>query len=270
MVPMREFSKSDSTAPDGFFEAEAAGLRWLAEPQAIPVVEVYDVDARGLTLEYLPSGRPSSDDAREFGRRLAALHDAGAPAFGFSPSPKAWFGPLHRPSEVPTTPREEFGEFWSTDRLGPMLERAEPNMTNAQVGVVSDAIDVIAAGAFDGIAGQERESPSRVHGDLWSGNVLWATTGGSTVGTLIDPSAHGGHRLEDLAMLSLFSAPHLGVIFEGYCEAHPLPEGWRKDLPAHVLFGLLAHVYLFGGSYTQPAESAALQTIERARELGVL
>lgn len=267
---MREFSKSDSTAPGGFFDAEAAGLRWLAEPQAIPVVEVYDVDAHGLTLEYLPSGRPSSDDARKFGRRLAALHDAGAPAFGFSPSTKAWFGPLHRPSEVPTTHREKFGEFWSTDRLGPILERAEPNMTNAQVGVISDAIDVIAAGAFDGIAGQDRESPSRVHGDLWSGNVLWAATGERTVGTLIDPSAHGGHRLEDLAMLSLFSAPHLGVIFEGYCEAHPLPEGWRKDLPAHVLFGLLAHVYLFGGSYTQPAESAALQTIERARELGVL
>ena len=267
---MREFSKTDSTAPEGFFEAEAAGLRWLAEPKAIPVVEVRDVDADGLILEYLPSGRPSTDDARQFGRGLAALHDAGAPAFGFSPSAKSWFGPLHRPSEVPTTPREEFGEFWSADRLGPMLERAEANMTDAQVGIVSDAIDVIATGAFDGIAGCDREKPSRVHGDLWSGNVLWATSDGSAVGTLIDPSAHGGHRLEDLAMLSLFSAPHLGVIYEGYCEAHPLPEGWKKDIPAHVLFGLLAHVYLFGGSYTQPAESAALQTIERARELGAL
>lgn len=267
---MREFTKTDSTAPPGFFEAEAAGLRWLAEPRAIDVVEVRGVDADGLTLEYLPSGRPTPDDAREFGRTLAALHDAGAPAFGFSPSPQAWFGPLHRPSEVPTTPRGEFGEFWATDRLGPVLERAAANMTDAQIGVVSDAIDVIATGAFDGIAGHDRESPSRVHGDLWSGNVLWAATRGHTVGTLIDPSAHGGHRLEDLAMLSLFSAPHLGVIYEGYCEAHPLPDGWRKDIPAHVLFGLLAHVYLFGGSYTQPAESAALQTIERARELGAL
>ena len=267
---MREFTKADRSAPDGFFEAEAAGLRWLAEPQAIPVVEVLTVDAEGLTLERLFPGRPSPEDARDFGRRLATLHDAGAPSFGYSPSPQAWFGPLHRPSEVPTTPREDFGEFWAVDRLGPMLERAEANMTDAQASVVADAIDVIATGAFDGIAGSDREGPSRVHGDLWSGNVLWASAGESTAGTLIDPSAHGGHRLEDLAMLSLFSAPHLGVIYEGYCEAHPLPEGWRKDLPAHVLFGLLAHVFLFGGSYTQPAESAALQTIERARELGAL
>ena len=267
---MREFSKSNDHAPAGFFEAEAAGLRWLAEPDAIPVVEVRSVSATSLTLERLTGGRPSTDDAREFGRRLAALHDSGAPAFGFSPSPKAWFGPLHQPSEIPTTPREDFSEFWCTDRLEPMLDRAEPNMADAQVRVIADAIDAIGTGAFDGISGGQREAPSRVHGDLWSGNVLWAQSEARTEGTLIDPSAHGGHRLEDLAMLSLFSAPHLGVIYEGYDEAHPLPADWRKDLPAHVLFGLLAHVYLFGGSYSQPAESTALQTIERARELGAL
>ena len=44
------------------------------------------------------------------------------------------------------------------------------------------------------------EPPSRIHGDLWSGNVLWS--GGR--GWLIDPAAHGGHRETDLAMLDLF------------------------------------------------------------------
>lgn len=267
---MRTFSKSSDHSPTGFFEAEAAGLRWLAEPGAIRVVEVRSVSAAELTLEHLPAGRPSTDEARDFGRKLAGLHAAGAPAFGFSPSPKAWFGPLHQPSEVPTTPRERFSEFWCEDRLEPMLGRAEPNMTDAQVGVISDAIDAISTGAFDGISGGRHEAPSRVHGDLWSGNVLWTATREGTEGTLIDPSAHGGHRLEDLAMLSLFSAPHLGVIYDGYAEAHELPADWRKDLPAHVLFGLLAHVHLFGGTYSQPAESAALQTIARARELGAL
>lgn len=267
---MSDFSKSDRSAPAGFFEAEAAGLRWLAEPEAIPVVEVREVDTSGLTLERLVARRPSADDARQFGRRLAKLHDAGAPAFGYSPSPKAWFGPLHRPSEVSTTSRRSFGEFWCTDRLEPMLERAEPNMADTQVDVVADAIDAIATGAFDGVSGGTPEAPSRVHGDLWSGNVMWAADEENTKGTLIDPSAHGGHRLEDLAMLSLFGAPHLGVIYEGYTEAHPLPADWKKDVPAHVLFGLLAHVYLFGGNYSQPAESASLQTIARARELGAL
>ena len=51
------------------------------------------------------------------------------------------------------------------------------------------------------------EPPSRIHGDCWSGNVLWS--GGS--GWLIDPAAHGGHRETDLAMLTLFGAPYLDL-----------------------------------------------------------
>ena len=45
--------------------------------------------------------------------------------------------------------------------------------------------------------------PVLVHGDLWWGNVLLGSDGRSW---LIDPSVHGGHAEEDLAMLALFGA----------------------------------------------------------------
>ena len=48
------------------------------------------------------------------------------------------------------------------------------------------------------------DKPARVHGDLWSGNVMWSADSGSVEAVLIDPAAHGGHREEDLAMLDLF------------------------------------------------------------------
>ena len=48
------------------------------------------------------------------------------------------------------------------------------------------------------------EPPARLHGDLWSGNVLAGTDGRPW---LIDPSVYGGHREVDLAMLRLFGAP---------------------------------------------------------------
>ena len=48
------------------------------------------------------------------------------------------------------------------------------------------------------------EPPARLHGDLWSGNVLWGRDGRAW---LIDPAAYGGHREVDLAMLQLFGHP---------------------------------------------------------------
>ena len=69
-------------------------------------------------------------------------------------------------------------------------------------------------------------------------------------------------------MLSLFDAPHLEEIFEGYTEEHPLPGDWEQDLPAHLFFGLLAHVHLFGEAYVDQAISTAGAIIARADELG--
>src|SRR5690606_30866944 len=122
------------------------------------------------------------------------------------------------------------------------------------------AVGVITEGAAAGIAGGAAEPVSRLHGDLWAGNVLWTAQGA----TLIDPAAHGGHRLEDLAMLMLFGAPYLEDILAGYEQAHPLPSGWEEDIPAHQLFGLLAHVHLFGAAYLAPTLSAADAVVRRA------
>jgi len=97
------------------------------------------------------------------------------------------------------------------------------------------------------------EPPSRIHGDLWSGNVLWS--GGC--GWLIDPAAHGGHRETDLAMLALFGGPYLDQIVGAYTQTAPLADGWRKRIPLHQLHPLLVHACLFGASYAGQVRAAA-------------
>ncbi len=97
------------------------------------------------------------------------------------------------------------------------------------------------------------EPPARLHGDLWSGNVLWAADGV----WLIDPAAHGGHRETDLAMLALFGLPHLDRVLAAYAEAAPLADGWRDRVPLHQLFPLVVHATLFGGGYGAQAAAAA-------------
>ncbi|MEE1650475.1 fructosamine kinase family protein [Brachybacterium sp. J144] len=261
---MDDFVKRSPNAPAGYAAAEAAGLRWLAEPRAVPVVEVLEEGKDELRLVRLESVEPTADAARELGRGLARLHDAGAPGFGWVPAEPAFFGPLEKPFPVETRAWDDFPDFWAEGRLRPLADKVGRVLGADGHDTVDEAIDVIADGAFDGISGQGAEQPARVHGDLWSGNVLWTAAGA----TLIDPAAHGGHRLEDLALLSLFGAPFLEEIFAGYTAEHPLPGDWEQDLPAHLFFALLAHVHLFGEAYADQTVGTAEVIIARADALG--
>ena len=99
------------------------------------------------------------------------------------------------------------------------------------------------------------EPPARLHGDLWAGNVMGDEEGRPW---LIDPSAFGGHREVDLAMLRLFGGPSERM-FDAYREAHPLADGWRERVELYQLSPLLVHALLFGGSYRQAAEGVALR-----------
>lgn len=79
------FVKRRADAPPGFFEAEAAGLGWLAQAGGVRVVGVIGVEAGRIELERVAETRPSAAAARRFGARLAATHRAGASAFGAPP-----------------------------------------------------------------------------------------------------------------------------------------------------------------------------------------
>ncbi len=97
------------------------------------------------------------------------------------------------------------------------------------------------------------EPPARLHGDLWSGNVM-ADRHGRPL--LIDPSAYGGHREVDLALLRLFGAPSERV-FAAYEELTPLAYGWEERVELYQLLPLLVHALLFGGSYAGAVERVA-------------
>ena len=242
--------KHRSDAPDGFFEAEAAGLRWLAAaPDGAAVVAVVDAGPGYIELERLADGRASAGAAAAFGAALSRTHDAGAAAWGAPPD--GWDGPtfIGRQS-MRCEPAATFGAFYVGQRVLPYLRRAvdRGHVDRRQVDVVERACTRIAAGAFDGGA-----QPARIHGDLWSGNVLWTPDGV----VLIDPAAHGGHRETDLAMLALFGLPRLPDVLAGYVEARPLADGWRDRVPLHQLHPLAVHAASHGAGYAAPLVDAA-------------
>jgi fructosamine-3-kinase len=230
--------------------AEANGLRWLAEPGVIPVPGVLAVDDEALVIEMLPPGRPTREAARDFGTALARLHAVGAPSFG---APWAGFiAGLPLPNSVPGEPglpAQQWGAWFVHCRIMPYvaLARDRGGLSGA------DARLVAAATARTRELAGPAEPPARIHGDLWSGNVLWS--GGK--GWLIDPAAHGGHREADLAMLALFGAPYLDEILAAYQAMTPLADGWRARVPLHQLHPLLVHACLFGEPYGAQAGAAA-------------
>ncbi len=198
-----------------------------------------------LVIELLaPSERASAAAGRRLGGDLAKMHAAGAPSFG-----APWPGYIASLPLENHAAENDWGSWYAERRLFPYLRQAHDGgaLSRADVGLVETVIRQIGE-----LAGTP-EPPSRIHGDLWSGNVLWS--GGR--GCLIDPAAHGGHRETDLAMLALFGAPHLAEILQGYTETTPLADGWRSRVPLHQLHPLLVHVCLFGAGYAGQLASAA-------------
>jgi fructosamine-3-kinase len=244
------FAKAAAGELGAVFGAEAQGLRWLGRAGTVPVPEVLGWDEAMLVVSWVRVEAPDAAAAERFGRDLARMHASGARRFG---APRQGFIaslPLdnHGPGERGTWPG------WYADRrVLPYLRRA------ADAGALGPAhvraVEAVVARISE--LGGPSEPPSRIHGDCWSGNVLWS--GGR--GWLIDPAAHGGHRESDLAMLDLFGAPFLDRVLGSYQEVAPLAGGWRERVPLHQLHPLLVHACLFGSSYAGAVESAARAAI---------
>lgn len=242
------FLKTLNGAPDGFFEAEATGLRWLAEVEdGAATPDVLGVADDCLILGWIESGKPGPDAAAGFGRALARTHLSGAPSYGLDT--EGFIGRL----PLRNRPMDTWAEFYAERRIAPYLKVArDRGMVEA-----ADAETIERAVAKVGEIVPD-EPPARLHGDLWNGNVLFTNDDRVVV---IDPAAYGGHREVDLAMLALFGLPQLQHVMAAYDEAAPLAEGWEDRLAIHQLFPLLVHACLFGGQYGSRAARLAARYV---------
>lgn len=246
--------KARRDAPPGYFAWEAAGLRWLAAaPGGAAVVEVRDVGEGHLALGRVASAGATAAAARDFGAGLGRTHAAGAPAFGAPPEGwrgDGYLGPLSEPLPLALGAAPTWGRMWAHMRLEPLaaLARDRGALAPRDVALVEAVARRAADGEFD-----TGDAPARIHGDLWSGNVMWAPGGA----VLIDPAAHGGHRETDLAMMDLFGFPHLGAVLDAYQAEAPLAPGWTERVALHQLHPLLLHAAVFGASYAARVRAAA-------------
>ena len=232
------FVKTHANPPLGMYEAEARGLRWIAEADAIRtprVIALSDARPAFLALELMTSAKRGTGFDETLGRSLAALHAFGAPCFGLDHD--NFIGRLAQ-SNVVTADWASF--YWSC-RLEPQLRLAvDRGLIDA---ATRSSFEVLQRVLPDRVGAAE--PPSRLHGDLWGGNLHVDDTGQPA---LIDPAVYGGHREMDLAMMRLFGG--FGErVFAAYVEAHPPAPGADERVALYQLYPLLVHVNLFGGTY---------------------
>jgi fructosamine-3-kinase len=202
-------------------------------------------------MSWVEPAKNGVDAAAAFGRALATTHAAGAASYGWERD--GFIGKLPMPNR--TAP--SWAEFYATRRILPYLKLARDR------GAIADDEAATVEAVVPKLSGLvPEEPPSRLHGDLWNGNVLWGQdpTGGSPAVarvSVIDPAAYAGHREVDLAMLAMFGLPHLPRVVDAYHEAAPLADGWEDRVGLHQLFPLLVHACLFRGGYGSRAAATA-------------
>lgn len=212
---------------------EADGLGQLASVVAgslVPAVVFVD-DELVVTVAVVQAARTSAHD-ESLGRSLAALHAAPFAHWGGGSS---WIGAC--PVDASTWP--DAVAFYGA-RLRELSERC--GLQREVERVVTRLPELLPTGG-----------PALLHGDLWWGNVLFGADGTTW---LIDPSVHGGHREEDLAMLGLFGTVP-DRLLAAYQEVAPLEPGWPERIALFQLSPLLVHAVLFGQGYRAQAEAVA-------------
>jgi fructosamine-3-kinase len=237
----RYFVKLNDAARLSMFEAEAEGLKEIAQSHSVRVplpVCFGTVDGSAyLVLEHLELQGAGGRHLEQLGRGLAQMHRATQKHFGW-----------HRNNTIGSTPQvntpgTDWVEFWREHRLGFQLELAIQNGRNLmQKGerLMENLEEFFRS---------YQPTPSLLHGDLWGGNV--GAAGERPV--IFDPAVYYGDREADLAMTELFGG-FSARFYQAYQETWPLDPGYKLRKTLYNLYHVLNHFNLFGGGYTSQAE----------------
>ncbi|MEP5612597.1 MAG: fructosamine kinase family protein [Cyclobacteriaceae bacterium] len=232
------FIKDNAVSQLDLFLKEEQGLKILSEKSEIRTPGIHGSGFRNeksyLILEWIEKGTQNSDFWSDFGCQLAQQHKQTSSHFGLDHDNH--IGRLHQSNHQ----HQDWDQFFITERLQPQLKLAEKQ------GLIDRSIQTGFEHLFDRLSQLvPKESPSLLHGDLWSGNFLCT---GESVPVIFDPAVYYGHRETEIAFTSLFGGFDQRF-YLAYSEEFALESGFEGRMEIHNLYPLLVHVNLFGSSY---------------------
>lgn len=236
--------KNETGFTDALFR-EAEGLELLSDAitiagvSGVRVPAIFSVSEERLEMTAIVTMRHSDDVLRQLGSGLARIHALPQGGYGFNRDNYIGLNPQrNRESDV-------WGEFFLEDRLRAQVEMIRDQRIREQFSQLLEAKgDLLAEWLNERVS-----SPSLLHGDLWSGNVLFDDANA----WLIDPAVYYGDSEADIAMTEMFGG--FGPDFyEAYNDIRPLHTDYARKREIYNLYHFLNHYNLFGGWYLGPCE----------------
>jgi len=230
------------------FESEAQGLTIFKQSNCIDIPNVIGFGKASefayLILEFIDSSTPSREYWKDFGEKLAQMHQTTNTYFGLTHS--NFIGSLPQFNR----PTSSWISFFIEQRLEIQFQMAVDSgkISKSFIPKMNDVYrklpDLIPEG-----------KPSLLHGDLWSGNVM-VNKNGEVI--LIDPAVYYGNREVELAFTTLFGGFDQ-TFYDSYIDHFPLLPAFEDRIDLYNLYPLLVHVNLFGGGYV----NSVIQIVNR-------
>ena len=226
-------------AKTDFYAAEIAGLKLFEDHQvtAPKVVDAGQLNGDAyLLLSYLDEGGSGSQS--QLGQLVAKLHrvESDSGLFGFD-----------YPTDMADIAfNNQWTETWFDQfikgRIDPMYDRIKSQgyWDSGQVAKADQVYDIMVTSLKD-----HESRPALLHGDLWSGNVMFLKDGSPAI---FDPAPFYGDREFDLGATLTFGG-FSSDFYQAYDQAYPLEPGAWDRIEFYNLYLLLLHLVKFGSSY---------------------
>jgi protein-ribulosamine 3-kinase len=198
-----------------------------------------------LLQEWIYEGERTETFWKEFGKQLAALHKCCNTQYGWEED--NYMGSIPQTN----TYNSIWVEFFTFQRLEPLIKQSVDKGLLSTNGVkLFEQLYKKMPELFDLL-----ETPSFLHGDLWSGNFMCNS---DSQPVLIDPACYYGHRSMDLAMTTLFGGFY-STFYEAYNYHYHIPSNHQEQWSICNLYPLLIHLLLFCKSYLPQIQNTLQQ-----------
>tara|TARA_Y100000590_G_scaffold449261_1_gene587115 strand:+ start:2023 stop:2889 length:867 start_codon:yes stop_codon:yes gene_type:complete len=247
-VVVKGYRKKNIEYNSILYEAKSLNFMNKKFPNLFP--KIYFMNRKMFVMQHITNNQKKNKNTeKDLAIKISKIHQIKNNKFGFKYDTP--IGGFRQPSNF----QKSWISFYANKRLGHIFE--EINKSNPMPKKINFAIESILKNLKNLIP--DNPEPSLIHGDLWSGNMLF--NNGKLVG-LIDPSICYVHKEMEISYLKWFNSISKNF-YHYYSENIDLDKDFFKYSEIYELYYSLLNVHLWDRKYIHNVEKLTRKFRER-------